>query len=121
MATVNISAWAKKTNLTLDKAVRGITINLFSSVIIDTRVDIGRMRGNWQASIGSPITSETTRTDKTGRETIREMQGKVKSGVVNIMTNNVPYAEYWEQQDGMIAKNMARIERNIKAEIRKAQ
>ena len=121
MATVNISAWAKKANLTLDEAVRGITINLFSSIIENTRVDTGRLRGNWQASIGSPITSETTRTDKSGRETIRQMQGKVKSGVVNIMTNNLPYAEYWEQQDAMVAKNMARIERNIKAEVRKAQ
>ena len=121
MAVVNISAWAKKANLSLDEAARGITISLFSAVIMDTRVDIGRMRGNWQASIGSPITSETTRTDKTGTETIRQMKGVVKSGAVNIMTNNVPYAEYWEQQDGMVAKNMARIERNIKAEVRKAQ
>jgi len=121
MAVVNISAWAKKANLTLDEAARGITINLFSSIIENTRVDTGRLRGNWQSSIGSPITSETTRTDKTGTETIRQMQGKVKSGVVNIMTNNLPYAEYWEQQDAMVAKNMARIVRNIKAEVRKAQ
>ena len=49
------------------------------------------------------------------------MKGVVKSGVVNIITNNVPYAPYWEQQDAMVAKNMARIERNIKAEVRKAQ
>ena len=121
MATVNISAWAKKTNTTLDEAARGITISLFSAVIMDTRVDTGRMRGNWQSSIGSPILYDTTRTDEIGNTTVSEMQNKVKSGVVNIMTNNVPYAEYWEQQDGMIAKNMARIERNIKAEVRKAQ
>ena len=121
MATVNISAWAKKTNTTLDEAVRGITINLFSSIIEDTRVDTGRLRGNWQSSIGSPITNDTTVTDKTGTATISAMQRKVKSGVVNIMTNNLPYAEYWEQQDAMVAKNMARIVRNIKAEVRKAQ
>jgi hypothetical protein len=121
MATVNISAWAKKTNTTLDEAARGITINLFSSIIENTRADTGRMKGNWQASIGIPITRETTRTDINGRETIRQMKGVVKSGVVNIITNNVPYAPYWEQQDAMVAKNMARIERNIKAEVRKAQ
>ena len=118
MAVVNISAWAKKANLSLDEAARGITISLFSAVIMDTRVDTGRLRGNWQASIGSPITSETTRTDKTGTATVSAMQNKVKSGVVNIITNNLPYAEYWEQQDGMVAKNMARIERNIKAVVR---
>ena len=121
MAIVNISEWAKKTNTTLDEAARGITISLFSSIIMDTRVDLGRMRGNWQASIGSPITVETTRTDKSGAATVNAMQNKVRSGAVNIMTNNVPYAPYWEQQDGMVAKNMARIERNIKALVRKAQ
>lgn len=121
MAIVNISAWAKKANLTLDEAARGITISLFSAVIMDTRVDTGRLRGNWQASIGSPITVETTRTDKTGARTVSAMKNKVRSGAVNIMTNNLPYAEYWEQQDGMVAKNMARIERNIKEEVRKAK
>ena len=121
MAAVNISAWAKKTNKTLDEAVRGITIELFSSIILDTRVDTGRLRGNWQASIGRPVLNETDRTDEIGAATVAAMQTKVKSGVVNIMTNNLPYAEPWEQQDAMVAKNMARIVRNIKAEVRKAQ
>ena len=121
MAIVNISAWAKKNSLTLDEAARGITISLFSAVIMDTRVDTGRLRGNWQASIGSPITVETDRTDKTGKATVSAMKNKVRSGAVNIMTNNLPYAEYWEQQVGMVSKNMARIERNIKAEVRKSQ
>ena len=121
MATVNISAWAKKTNTTLDEAARGITINLFSSIIMDTRVDTGRLRGNWQASIENPITAETSRTDIAGTTTVSAMKNKVKSGVVNIMTNNLPYAETWEQQDGMVAKNMARIERNIKAVVRETQ
>jgi pheromone shutdown protein TraB len=30
------------------------------------------------------------------------------------MTNNVPYAVVWEERDAMIAKNMLRIERNIR-------
>ena len=121
MAIVNIEQWAKKANLSLDEAARGITISLFSAVIMDTRVDTGRMRGNWQASIGSPITIETDRTDKTGTATVSAMQSKVRSGSLNIMTNNVPYAEYWEQQDGMIAKNMARISRIVNEEVRKVQ
>jgi len=121
MATVNISAWAKKTNTTLDEAARGITISLFSAVIMDTRVDTGRLRGNWEASIGSPITIATDITDEAGTGTVSAMQRKVRSGEVNIMTNNLPYAEYWEQQDGMIAKNMARIVRNVKAEVRKVK
>ena len=121
MAVVNISAWAKKTNTTLDEAARGITISLFSSIIMDTRVDEGRMRGNWQASIGNPIEIETPRKDPNGTTTVSAMKNKVRSGEVNIITNNVPYAPYWEQQDAMVAKNMVRIQRNIKTVVRQSK
>ena len=121
MAVVEIGAWAKKVGLTLDQATRGITIKLFSAVIMDTRVDTGRMRGNWQASIGNPINTEIATTDPSGSSTVNKMTSTVKAGEVNYMTNNVPYAPYWEQQDGMVSKNMARITRIIKEEVAKAK
>lgn len=121
MAVVNISQWAKSAGLTLDEAARGITIKLFSSVIMDTRVDTGRMRGNWQASVSSPINTESPNTDKSGTATVSKVNNTVRSGEVNILTNNVPYAAVWEQHDGMVAKNMARINRIVKEEVAKAQ
>jgi len=121
MAIVKIGEWAKKAELTLDQAARGITIKLFSAVIMDTRVKTGRMRGNWQASIKSPINTKIATTDASGSNTVNIMTSKVKAGEVNYMTNNVPYAPYWEQQDGMMAKNMARITRIIREEVKKAQ
>lgn len=121
MAIVNISEWARKAEMSLDEAVRGITIKLFSGVIMDTRVDTGRMRGNWQTSIGRPATQETSATDRSGGSTVNSMTSKVQSGSLNIMTNNVPYAPYWEQQDGMMAKNIARITRIIREEVKKVQ
>jgi|TARA_R110000744_G_C18910455_1_gene510473 hypothetical protein len=121
MAIVSIGQWARKANLSLDEAARGITIKLFSSVIMDTRVDTGRMRGNWQTSVGSPIIQETNRKDKGGSIAESEVTRNVRSGKVNYLTNNVPYVEYWEQQDGMVAKNMARIQRIVKEEVRKAR
>ena len=121
MAILNISQWARKTNMTLDEAARGITIKLFTRVIMDTRVDTGRLRGNWQTSVKSAIISETKRKDKGGSAATSEVIRNVRSGEVNYLTNNVPYAEYWEQQDGMIAKNMARISRIVNEEVRKVK
>lgn len=110
---VNISKFAAKTQSTLGEACRAIKLELFSSVIMDTRVDTGRMRGNWQTSTGLPIKSETDRLDKSGEQTINEVQNTITDFEVDYMTNNVPYAIVWEERDAMVTKNMLRIERNI--------
>ena len=112
--SVDISKFAAKTKSTLGEACRAIKIELFSSVILDTRVKTGRMRGNWQTSTGRPILSETEREDKEGGPTISEAQNNVTDFEVDYMTNNVPYAVVWEERDAMIAKNMLRIERNLR-------
>lgn len=111
---VNISKFAANCNSTLGEACRAIKIELFSSVILDTRVKTGRMRGNWQTSTGNPILTEIERLDPEGGETIREAENAVTDFEVDYMTNNVPYAVVWEERDAMIAKNMLRIERNIR-------
>ena len=121
MAQVNITAWAKKANLTLDQAAKGITIKLFTSVVTNTRVDTGRLRGNWQISLGSPITSTTDRKDKSGSKVLRDITGKVKAGKVNILTNNLPYAEVWEEKDAMVARSLARISRIIRESVGEAK
>lgn len=65
----------------------------------------GRLRGNWQASIGSPITTQIERIDKVG-DAVNEAISKI----VNVsfgdetiwLTNNLPYAmrveEGWSTQ-----------------------
>ena len=45
---------------------RAVKIELFSGVIRDTRVDTGRLRGNWQTSESAPKTGELDRLDKEG-------------------------------------------------------
>lgn len=111
--SVDISRFAEQTESTLDEAARAVQISLFSSVSDDTRVDTGRLRGNWQTSVGSPITTETDRLDPNGTEVEREIKQTVTSGDVVYFTNNLPYAEVWEQEDGMVRRNMARIERTV--------
>lgn len=118
MAKVNIASWAKKTQSTIDEAARAIQFSLFKGVILDTRVDTGRMRGNWQCSQGSPIKTVTTRNDKAGQVTVSEMSQNIGVGSITYLTNNVPYVGVYEQKDGMVAKNMARIETIVRKETR---
>ena len=111
---------AKKTDLKVGQVVRGIKVELFNSVVMDTRVDTGRMRGNWQAQEGYPILTETGRFDKTGAKVSAEIRRTVKPGAgVSYLTNNVPYAERYERIDAMMGKNIARIEQIVHREAKK--
>jgi len=115
----DISRFAKKTNSSLDEACRAIKISLFNSAIMDTRVRTGRLRGNWQTSTGSPITNTTQRTDPSGASAIQEVTQKTTGlGTVDYLTNNLPYAEVWEEKDGMLSKNLARISRIVREEVK---
>jgi hypothetical protein len=40
---------------------------------------------------------------------------------VDYLSNNLPYAEVWEERDGMVKKNMARIVANVRSEVAKAK
>ena len=115
----DISAFAKATNSRLDEAARAIKIDLFTGVIMDTRVDTGRLRGNWQTTTGAPASGESGREDKIpqgspGGGAYDDAVGSVRAYTVDYLTNNLPYAEVWEDRDGMIAKNMARIDQIVR-------
>tara|TARA_R110000824_G_scaffold68488_5_gene177113 strand:+ start:64 stop:441 length:378 start_codon:yes stop_codon:yes gene_type:complete len=124
MANMTFDQWAEKTEHTLDQVSRVIKIKLFTGIIMDTRVDTGRMRGNWQTSTGSPKLIETSNTDQisigqAGGKAYEDVIDGVTSGV-DYLTNNVPYVAFWEQHDGMVAKNILRIQSNIKKILRDA-
>jgi hypothetical protein len=55
----------------------------------------GTLRGNWQPSIGQPVTTEIDRIDKSGQTVtadIRREGQRLNIGAVFYMTNNLPYA-----------------------------
>ena len=114
-----INEFAKKTSASLDETSRAIKISLFGSVIGDTRVDTGRLKGNWQTSTGSPNYNTTDRTDKDGTKATAEVERTVKGDTVDYLTNNLPYAEVYEEKDAMVEKNVTRINRIIKESVRK--
>lgn len=110
----DVKRFAEKTGASLGQTCRAIKISLFSGVILDTRVDTGRLRGNWQTSTKLPNLVTTDRLDKTGQEAIREVTENVGSFSVDYMTNNLPYAEIWEEKDGMVEKNIQRTMNEVK-------
>jgi hypothetical protein len=105
----------KRAESTLDEFVRAVKIDLFTGVIENTRADTGRMKGNWQTTVGMSTGSVLDTTDKGGAKTINNMGRKVGgAGETTYLTNNVPYVGIWEQRDGMVAKNIARLETIIR-------
>ena len=112
----DLRKFAERTNKSLDDTCRGVAIKWFSSTVMSTPVDTGRLRGNWLVSQGSPITAELARFDKSGSIVQGEIVQSVGGvGTVNYLTNNLPYAERieygWSNQapSGMVRVNFARI------------
>ena len=127
--SADVLKFAQATGTKVDEACRAIKLNLFSSVIMKTRVGNpdtwktkyppknyvgGRLRGNWQTTTGSPASGEIDRIDKTGNLAISDAARTVKADTVDYLTNNLPYAEIWEERDGMIATSLERVDRIIK-------
>ena len=109
--SADISGFVKKTGMRTEQVCRAVKISLFNSVIMATRVDTGRLRGNWQTTTGAPNMSTTDRLDPSGQLASAEVRANVRGFSVDYMTNNLPYAEVYEEKDGMVARNMARITR----------
>lgn len=107
----------------VDKVRRASILELFSLVIDETPVDTGRLRGNWQTSLNSPIMGTTDRLDRGGNAAKAEALANLGALVdIVFMSNNLPYAERIEYEGysrqapaGMVRKNVARWPRIVKA------
>jgi hypothetical protein len=95
---------------------------------MSTPVDTGRLRGNWQMTLGAPAAGVTDVTDKSGQmvvSTITQQVGGV--GKVNYLVNNLPYAESIEYghskqaTQGMVRINFIRIKSIIEQTAREHQ
>ena len=100
---MSMNSIVSRVNKRIDTVIRKSTIELFGSVIKMTPVDTGRAKGNWQCSIGSPITSETDRLDSAkldstnGSVAYADVIKTVKgTGNVVWLSNNVPYIQRLE-------------------------
>lgn len=111
-----------KLGTSLDQTRRAVIVELYGSVILDTPVDTGRARGNWQTSVGQPVGGVIARDDKGGSAATAQVSSNLgKLGDTVFMSNNLPYIEGLEEGDskqapaGMVRKNFARIQAILRA------
>lgn len=114
MALIPMNRLAEVMGVEVEEAVRAVKIQLFNGVIDDTRVDTGRLKGNWQTTTGGPAGGTVDRLDPSGAAAKAEAAGNVQADTIDYLTNNLDYAEVWEERDGMVARNVARLERIVK-------
>ncbi len=128
----DIRRFAIKSGESVDQTVQAVTIALFNGIIRDTPVDTGRARGDWQTTVGTPASGQNGRSDptKTGRDG-GPAQAEVvantpkEAGQLTYLTNSMPYIKQLEEgssqqaAEGMVRRNMDRIQRNLAREARK--
>ena len=88
--------WAKKTGLSIDRAVVAATVDISSEIISRTPVDTGRLRGNWIPSTGAAQVSELDRTEPDLAGVKAEADKAV--GGVYFLVNSLPYARRIEYE-----------------------
>lgn len=118
--SINIGKIASKIGATVDQTARAITLEAFTSVIENTRVDTGRAKGNWQTTTGQPALGTIDRLDPEGTAAISEAASNIKPASLNIISNNLPYIEKLEELDGMVGRTDARLDRIIREKINAA-
>lgn len=115
---------SRKTANDIDTLIRAIKIEIFRRVIMNTRVDTGRAKGNWQITEGSPAKGEVENFDtSTGgqlsAEKLMEMNTVIKGISLSYLTNNLPYIHKLEELDAMVATAVLQVEQIIKENARR--
>ena len=99
-----IAQWSDRTRAKVELAVRKISLDVFTNVILMSPVDTGRFRGNWQVAIGTMPSGTVEINDKDGTATIGKVQAEtlgLEAGQTIFLINNLPYAlplEYGSSQ-----------------------
>ena len=135
-----IGAFGKKALKKSNKVVRGTALSLFSKIVLMTPVGNasqwetkyppkgyagGRLRANWQASIGSPRDGEIDSTSSSkALSTITKAAAMLRGDGSIFLSNNLPYAQRvedgWSKQApaGMVKVNIAQFKRIVKRQMR---
>ena len=127
---VDLDKFAASAIAKVERTRRGVCLKLFGAIIRDTPVLTGRLRGNWQTSLASPLLGELPLRPEAAA--VGEMMVAVQSmhGDVPIFfRNNLPYAariEYdgWSHTKapaGMVRKNVAQVMRLVAEAVREGR
>ncbi|WP_188052255.1 HK97 gp10 family phage protein [Aureimonas fodinaquatilis] len=94
-----VAQWSDNTRTKVEIAVRKISLDVFSAVILMSPVDTGRFRGNWQVAIGNIPSGTIQIDDKDGTASIGRVQAAtlgLEAGQIIYLVNNLPYAQRLE-------------------------
>lgn len=92
--TADISRFVERAGGNMDKAVRQAVVLVSQGVVMNTPVDTGHLRANWQFGQFVPA-GEVAGMDTSGAATIAKIAGQVtslKAGGECWIVNNLPYA-----------------------------
>lgn len=116
-----VSKFAKQAPEQANAVIRKSTLELFTDIIMDTPVDEGRARGNWQLSFGQPTggtvdaAGDKESDTRSSSPTVSEVTNKLNADRSNLdiyLSNNLPYIkglEYGRSRKsprGMVRKNL---------------
>lgn len=94
--SADITRFVKKSERNAQIAVRKITIELLSKVVLKSPVDTGRFRGNWFTGLNYAPQDTSAIVDKTGYESISRGNSVVGKYTMRddaiYIANNLPYA-----------------------------
>ncbi len=92
----------KEVEARLTKIRTASAINLFNNIIVQSPVDTGHFRHNWQATITTPALNTLTGTSPDANVTVSLNGNTLQQSLY--LTNNLPYAQRledgWSQQRG---------------------
>ena len=105
-------------------ATKKVALDVLRGAVMNTPVDTGRARGNWQVSINTPAATSSAATDKSGTNSLSKGSVQINSlpapsGTTIWITNNVPYIERlengWSSQkaDGILTPALTQVRTGI--------
>jgi len=89
----DIDKWASKVRGGIKTVVKSVRFEVVKGVVMNTPVDTGRARANWQSSIGAPVAGFTTSEDKSGQSAINAGVAVASDNIGEsfYIVNNLPY------------------------------
>ena len=124
----DVQKWAKATDTSMSKVVRGVCLSAVKEVVKRTPVDSGRLRGNWFATIGTPSRDTTEAGERDIDPVVARAQAAISKapGEQFWFTNNLPYAIPIEfghstvkSPEGMVRVTAENIRADMRALVRK--
>jgi len=119
-------SWAADLNRLADKGkhdlgelAKAVKIQLFGQVTRLTRVDTGRLRGNWQVNENAPSGKPIDRLDPSGNAVMSEIKSKASENGKTYLTNHLPYAKVYEEKDAMVGRSVVLVRKAVKDEIKR--